>query len=186
MSDEEEQDESSVIYRTDGYWYSQAYNILSKFVQKLKLEIAFSRSELPADIVSVVTQMSEKDREKYKAMEEILRLLREYNRFINLELRQQLAKLGIQYDETDIYKNVVNYAKAKGINLLDDTILRNEVMVWLGTTDWNSNTGGRNEQMRKIKQAIRRMSAGGKFTKKYRKHSRNIKNSRKIKKSYRK
>ena len=182
MSQEEEEDEGSVLYRTDGYWYLQTYKTLSKFVQKLKVDIFFSQSDLPLDIKTVMIQMAEKETQKYKPMEEIFRLLREYDTFINLELRAQLAKLGIQYDETDIYINVVNYAKAKGINLLDDTVLQNEVICWLGTKDWSSTTGGRRQQMRKIKSVIRKMSKGGKLSIK----SRKIQNSHNLRRSHKK
>jgi hypothetical protein len=177
--DEEEQ--YFPIYRTDGFWYMNAYKVLSKFANKLKIEILSTQRDLPFDIQTALLSTVDEESQCYKCMQEKIQLLREYNRFINLELRARLAALRIQYDESDTYVNVINYAKANGLNVLDDTVLLNEVLPWLGTTDWSSNTGGRSEQMRKIKDSIKSMSKGGKkskrkaSTKKVRKSNKNIK-----------
>ena len=166
MSDEEESDESYIIHRTDGYWYRNAFRVLSKFVNKLKIDIFFLQRDLPFDIQTLMLTMAEKDQDKYIPMTEQLRLLREYNTFINIELRAQLVKLGIQYDEQDIYNNVVNYAKSTGLNLSDEKILLKDVLPWLGTTDWNSNSGGRSKQLLTIKNKIKKLLKGGNVNKK--------------------
>lgn len=165
----EEEDYDFVLYRTDGFWYRNAFRILSKFVNKLKVDIALSKRDLPFDIQSVILTMAEKDQDKYIPMPEQIRLLHEYNTFINHELRSQLMRLKIPYDESDIYVNVINYAKANGFNLSDETVLLNEVLPWLGTTDWSSNTGGRSTQLSTIKYRIKRLNGGRLNIKKSRK-----------------
>ena len=178
---EEEEDESCPIYRTDGYWYLKTYEVLGKFANKLKIEILSTHRDLPFDIQTALLESFEKEAKCYKCMPEKMQLIHEYNTFINLELRARLASLKIPYDELDIYVNVINYAKASGLNVLDDTVLLNDVLPWLGSTDWNSNTGRRSEQIRKIKHSIKSMSKGGKkskrkaSTKKVRKSNKNIK-----------
>ena len=92
----EEESDESILYRTDGFWYRNAFRILSKFVNKLKLDILFQQRDLPFDIHTFMLTMAEKEQDKYIPMTEQLRLLREYNTFINIELRAQLVKLGIQ------------------------------------------------------------------------------------------
>jgi hypothetical protein len=175
------EDDEIGLFRTDGFWYVNAFNILNEFVNKLKIELAFEKRDIPFDIESKVLAIMEK--KNWKSMPEQIRLLNEYNKFINLELRTRLDKLGVQYDETDIYINVVIYAKMKGINIDDDKILRNEVCPWLGITDWNSNTGGRTVQLKKLKRTIKKMNGGNKLNKK---RSRSLRRSRNLKKSNRK
>lgn len=176
-----ESDDENEIFRTDGYWYVNAFNILNKFVNKLKIELAFEKRDFPFDIESKVLAIM--DDKKWKSMPEQIKLLNEYNKFINLELRSRLAKFGVQYDESDIYINVVIYAKMKGINILDDKILLNEVCPWLGIHDWHSNSGGRAIQLKKLKRTIKRMNGGSKI---YKKRSRKLRISRNVRKSYRK
>ena len=177
----ESDDDEIVIFRTDGYWYVNAFNILNKFVNKLKIELAFEKRDLPFDIESKVLAIM--DEKNWKSMPEQIKLLNEYNKFINLELRSRLATLGVQYDESDIYINVVIYAKMKGINILDEKILLNEVCPWLGINDWYSNSRGRTIQLQKLKRTIKRMNGGSKL---YKKRSRKLRRSRNVKKSNRK
>ena len=177
MSDEESDD--VIINRTDGFWYRYAFRVLSKFVNKLKIDILFSKRDLPFDIQTHMLSMAEKEQDTYIPMEEQFRLLREYNSFINLELREQLDKLGIPYDETDVYKNVIHYAKAKGINLSDDKIILNQVLPWLGTNDWHSNSGMQKTQLENFKKKLSKLSRGGKINKK---RSRKLQRHRKISK----
>ena len=40
---EEEEDFGPKTYRTDGYWYRNAFRILGKFVNKLKLDMVMSK-----------------------------------------------------------------------------------------------------------------------------------------------
>lgn len=175
MSFEESDEPEIILYRTDGFWYRNAFRILSKFVNKLKMDIVLSKRDLPFDVETMILTMAEKDQDKYIPMPEQIRLLGEYNTFVHSELRSQLTKLKIPIHR-DIYVNVINYAKAKGLNLSDDTILLNEVLPWLGTEDWSSNTGGRSRQLATIKHKIQSLR-GGKFN---RKKSRKLQRRRKI------
>lgn len=167
--EEEEQDYDLKLYRTDGFWYRNAFKTLSNFVNKLKVNIALSKRDLPFDIETMILTMAEKDQDNYIPMHEQIRLLQEYNTFINIELKNQLAKLKIRYDESDIYINVINYAKANGLNLRDKSVLLNEVLPWLGTTDWSSNTGGRSKQLSTIEYKIKTFRGGKINNKKSRK-----------------
>lgn len=169
MSFEESDQPELIIHRTDGFWYRSAFRILGKFVNKLKMDIVLSKRDLPFDIETMILTMAEKDQDKYIPMSEQIRLLGDYNTFIHSELRTQLTKLKIPLHH-DIYANVINYAKAKGLNLSDNTVLLNEVLPWLGTEDWSSNTGARSRQLSKIKHKIQTLM-GGKF---------NMKKSRKL------
>jgi hypothetical protein len=176
MEEEEEEDQYVPIYRTDGHWYYYAFTILGKFVNKLKAGIVCDERKLPSDLQKPLAEQADKTLiEKYIPMEEKLRLLREFNTFINLQLREQLAQHGIPYDDTDIYLNVVNLAKAKGINLLDPKIVRDEVLPWLGTTNWSSNTGGQTEQVRRINKIIKTIHKGGIYNRKFKKSRKNQK-----------
>ncbi len=162
MEEEEEEDQSTPIYRTDGHWYHNAFTILGKFVNKLKAVIVCDERKLPLDLQKPLAEQANKTQiEKYLPMTEKIRLIHEFNTFINLQLREQLAQHGIPYDVSNIYLNVVNLAKAKGINLLDPKIVRDEVLPWLGTTDWGCSTGGQTEQLRLINKIIKTIHKGG-------------------------
>ncbi len=176
--DEPSDDAPSRLYKTNGFWYLSAYETLNSFVSKLKLELALKGMNFPLDIEQkLLTDF--KDTE-WKSMEIKFKLLFEFDRFIKLELRSRLERLHIPYNEKDNYVNVVNYAKAKKLDLSNDTILRNDVCVWLGLTDWHSSSGGQSRQLEKIKNTIEQMSrAGGKL---YKKKSRKIYKFRKLSK----
>ena len=116
-------------------------------------------------------------------MEIKIRLLHEFDRFINLELRERLARLHIPYNEKDKYVNVVNYAKSQKLDLSNDAVLLTDVCVWLGLTDWNSVTGGQSRQLQRIKKTIKQMSqAGGKLYKKKSRYTRRMYKNSKINK----
>ena len=178
IEDEDSDNGNERLYRTNGFWYTNAYHTLNSFVSKLKLEIALKGMDLPFDVEQkLLTDF--KDTE-WKSMETKIKLLKEFDKFINLELISRLKRLHIPYNKKDNYVNVVNYAKANNIDLSNDTILLNDVCVWLGLTDWNSNSGGQSIQLERIKNTIKQMSqAGGK---KYKKKSRRIAKIRKISK----
>ena len=184
--EEEEEDQSTPIYRTDGHWYHNAFTILGKFVNKLKAVLVCDERKLPSDLQKIIVEQSNKTQiEKYLPMTEKIRLIQEFNTFINLQLREQLAQHGIPYDVSNIYLNVVNLAKAKGLNLLDPKIVRDEVLPWLGTTDWGCSTGGQTEQLRLINKIIKTIHKGGIHNRSI--HNRSIHNkSRKNQKTYKK
>ena len=185
MEEEEEEDQSTPIYRTDGHWYHNAFTILGKFVNKLKATIVCDERKLPSDLEKTLTEQANKSLKEYIPMNEKIRLIHEFNTFINLQLREQLAQHGIPYDVSNIYLNVVNLAKAKGINLLDPKIVRDEVLPWLGTTDWGCSTGGQTEQLRLINKIIKTIHKGGIHNRSI--HKRSIHNkSRKNQKTYKK
>jgi hypothetical protein len=116
------------------------YHDLHLLVTKLKIEIEFAskHKDLPQDILEEIlssTLQKEKKQLIRLNIDDRNKLILEHNIFINTELRNRLTKLGIAYDESDNYVNVVNYAKAKGLNLTDVFIIKNEILPWLGTTD---------------------------------------------------
>ncbi len=114
------------------------YHNLHLLVTKLKIEIEFNDRDLPKDILEKMISTKLKNEKRELILLKIhdkSRLIVEYNIFINTELRNRLTKLGIDYDESDNYVNVVNYAKAKGLNLTDVFIIKSEILPWLGTTD---------------------------------------------------
>ena len=63
--EEEEQDYDLKLYRTDGFWYRNAFKTLSNFVNKLKVNIALSKRDLPFDIETMILTMAEKDQDNY-------------------------------------------------------------------------------------------------------------------------
>ncbi len=184
MEEEEEEDFGPKTYRTDGYWYRNAFRILGKFVNKLKLDMVMSKRDMPFDVQTLILTISEKDQDKYIPMSEQLRLLREYDTFIKAELRTQLGKLKIPYNESDMYVNVINYANANRLNLSDDNVLLNQVLPWMGMTDWHSNTGGTHKQLVTIKKKIKELKGGRLNMKKSRKLQKRKKISIKNKKIY--
>jgi len=175
MEEEEEEYQYEPIYRTDGHWYHNAFTILGKFVNKLKATIVCDERKLPSDLEKTLTEQANKSLKEYIPMNEKIRLIHEFNTFINLQLREQLLKYEIPYDETNIYLNVVNLAKAKGINLLDPKIVRDEVLPWLGNTDWGATSGGQSKQLHNINKIIKLPQDGGIYYKKFKKSRKNQK-----------
>ena len=179
-SSDEECDCCSVkIYRTNGFWYTYAYDTLNAFVTKLKVELAVKGMNLPVDIEQKL--LTDSKDTKWISYEDKFRLLHEFDRFINLELRSRLEQLHIPYNEKDKYVNVVNYAKANNLDLTNKDVLLKDVCVWLGITNWNAVSGGQCRQLQRLKETIKQMAqAAGKM---YKKKSRKIYKSRKISKN---
>jgi hypothetical protein len=111
------------------------YHDLNLLVTKLKIEIFSEGKDLPDDILEKIlyeTLRKEKRKIIELSFDDMNKLIVQHDIFIKDELRNRLTKLGIQYDESDNYVNVVNYAKAKGLNLI---YIEDEIISWLGTTD---------------------------------------------------
>jgi hypothetical protein len=111
------------------------------FYTQLKIEVALVALEqigIPVDVINpIILSISAKNDKSYmKDVNEKARLLLEYDLEINRELRKRLQSFGISYDEDDIFVNVVNYAKAKNIDLSNDEIIKKEVAPWLGSTNY--------------------------------------------------
>lgn len=107
------------------------------FITKLKIEIAMGEINLPDDLYYKILSETLKNDTSYMLQVDIkARLLNEYDQFINRELRNRLERLEIPYDEDDIFVNVVNYAKAKKIDLSNQDIIKKEVSPWLGSTNY--------------------------------------------------
>lgn len=137
------------------------------FITELKIEIAFEGKDIPMDIQNEIFEAhKKKDKSHLFYTEHKLRLIDEYDVFIKTELRNRLEKLGIPYDEDDMFVNVVNYAKSKNLDL-------SQVLPWLGKD------GFLNEQKNftKLNETIKRLYGGGKLLKRKSRYS-----SRKIQK----
>ena len=159
------------------------YKILYDFVTKLKIELALAEKDIPLDIqdriLDEALKKQKRDQINFTTSEKITKM-EEYNIFINTELRNRLKKLKIPYDQSDIYVNVVNYAKAKGLNLSNYSVIVEQVAPWLGTTDWDQDYNWREpRQIIKMVETIKRLNGGSKL---YTKKSRFNKRFRKISK----
>jgi hypothetical protein len=180
------------------------YHDLHLFVTKLKIEIASEGKDLPEDIFEkILSDILKKEKKQLirLSLDEMNKFIVEHDYFIKTELKNRLTKMGIQYDESDNYVNVVNYAKAKGLKLNDEydivkDILNDEydiekeIELWLGTTDlildkdqWGrSFWSGLNGRTQKIIETNKRLNGGAKLHKKKSRYIRKIRKNSKINK----
>lgn len=162
------------------------HKFLYNFVTILKMELALAEKDIPIDIQNIIADELFKKQKRdqiYLTTSEKIIKIKEYNIFINTELKNRLKKLKIPYDESDIYVNVVNYAKAKGLNLSNNSVINQQVVPWLGSTDWDlDNNLGNARQTEKLHETIKRLNGGSKlyikkkscFNKRFRKISKKI------------
>ena len=160
------------LFRTDGFWYNNAYDVLPAFACQLKAKNLSEglRSKLPDDICEHIGSFADVDDPVWglkrldvaqRSSDYILNVLEE--RMKALQRRHP----GCVHSE-DPYMNVINYFEALRPNFLeqqqqDDGFLVKHVLPWLGLTDWGANSGsrggtygGRTRQMVKFKSTLKR------------------------------
>jgi hypothetical protein len=169
------------------------YHDLHLLVTKLKIEIEFAskHKDLPQDILEEIlssTLQKEKKQLIRLNIDDRNKLILEHNIFINAELRNRLTKLGIAYDESDNYVNVVNYARAKGLNLTDVFVIKNEILPWLGTNDQSQGLIWRekNDRTAQIIATNKRLNGGAKLKIKKSRHNNYVRKINKSSKKYNK
>lgn len=176
------------------------YHDLHLLVTKLKIEIALEGRDLPKDIFDKLlfdTLQREKRELILLDRNQKNKFIVEHDIFIKTELKNRLTKLGITYDESDNYVNVVNYAKATGLNFDKDKFVVNdtyrieqEIVPWLGTTgiifektEWGEWCWQYTEdQVEKIIETNKRLNGGAKIHKKKSRKFRSIHKNSKINK----
>jgi len=154
------------------------------FITKLKIEIALDGKDLPLDVHEEILEATKKkDKSHLYYTDHKLRLIDEYDAFIKTELRNRLKKLGITFNQSDMFVNVVNYAKSKKLDLSNSSIINNKILPWLGKEGFIYSA----ELFERFNQTIKKLNGGSKlFKRKSRYNSRKIQKrqiiSKKIKK----
>jgi len=146
-NDEEEEEDEEALFRTDRYWYVTLHKDLTKFIDNLA-GIMPPRTE-PGTGNPYVIKSSTTLIDEINAMDE----------HIKRELRDRLNKMGFAYDETNPYDNVIKYMRYKEVTDPD------EIVLWLGKTDYNYNSGGHAKQKRLLMK-LKKKYGGGKKTRK--------------------
>lgn len=151
------------IFRTDGYWYNDAYNVLQKFACMLKGQ-ELARLSMPDELCQVIGKYTS-DNDVYGLQR--LTIAKQASDYILTTLQERMAALSARHPEcvysaADPYMNVINYfRKLMGDAFLPsqtDQYLLDNVLPWLGLTDWGSSTGGRTCQLKNFKDKLRRFS----------------------------
>jgi len=142
QSEDEDEEPEYQIFRTRGDWYRVAHRELKKFTDDLKrrtmskkVPINIAHRLFPTVASRAAFGMSAPTN-TYQAMPVMLAELNQMDAYIKSELRDRLTKMRVQYLENDPYENVAKYITFKEITDL------NKIYPWLGTTDYNSNSGG--------------------------------------------
>lgn len=165
-SEQEEYDYAMDIFRTDGYWYNNAYEVLPKFACNLKMT-EIEKLPLPIELCQLIGQYTWAN--DVRGIER-LKIAREASEYILATLQEKMAALPNCVHSADPYMNVINYFRAregdefiKGLMKAEDKYLLENVLPWLGLTDWGSNSGskggkygGRTRQMENFKYKLRR------------------------------
>jgi hypothetical protein len=178
-SSDEEYEYAIDIFRTDGYWYNDAYKVLQKFACMLTGEelARLPGFPLPVELCEVIGQYTW-DNDVYGIAR--LAVARTASGYILTTLQERMTALRHGHPDcvhsADPYMNVINYFRAvKGDEFLkelmhgEDKYLLENVLPWLGLTDWGSNSGskggkygGRTRQMDifkyKLKQFLKQIS----------------------------
>ena len=171
-SAEEDSDDYSTLYRTDGFWYCKAYNVLNPFLHKIKqkaIEKVIRDMPLPDDLCDKISAVTERQSaaDVLRANREVYDKIEHLSRSIQSELKERMRVLHDKRGNTfcvhskDPYMNVINYFKAlKGDKFLrhltNDNLLLTDILPWLGLTDWGANTGGRELQLTTFKRKLTR------------------------------
>lgn len=157
------------IFRTDGYWYNDAYNVLQKFACMLKGQ-ELARLSMPDELCQVIGKYTS-DNDVYGLQR--LTIAKQASDYILTTLQERMAALSARHPEcvysaADPYMNVINYFRTlKGDYFLkdaEDKYLLENVLPWLGLTDWGSNSGskggkygGRTRQMQTFKYKLEQL-----------------------------
>jgi len=169
---EEEYGYARRIFRTDGFWYNDAYKILPKFACLIrKTVVKQGITTLPDEVCELIGELNWTN-DVYGL--ERLRIAREASQYILTTLQERMAALSRRHPEcvhsNDPYMNVINYFRAlkgdefvNGLMNENDKYLLKIILPWLGLTDWGSNSGskggehgGRTVQMEKFKKKLRK------------------------------
>lgn len=160
------------IFRTDGFWYYDAYIVLLKFACLIRqTDVAHGLTSLPPEVCHQIGKFNWTN-DAFGIQR--LAITREANAFILSRLHERMASLRVSHPECvylpdDPYMNVINYFRAltgdeflKGLTQAQDKYLLEHVLPWLGLTDWGSNSGskggkhgGRTIQMRNFKSKLK-------------------------------
>jgi hypothetical protein len=176
---EHEYEYAMQIFRTDGFWYYDAYIILLKFACLIRqTDVAHGLTSLPPEVCHHIGKFNWTN-DAFGIQR--LAVTRKASDYILSTLRERMASLRVSHPECvhspdDPYMNVINYFRAlKGDEFLkelmhgEDKYLLENVLPWLGLTDWGSNSGskggkygGRTRQMDifkyKLKQFLKQIS----------------------------
>jgi hypothetical protein len=163
-----ESDSPDVLYRPDNGWYHKPYEVLQNFACGLKAKVVASSTNLPHDVCETVGNHTkiigyggtEREEIAKKASKYILDTLRE-----EMNILQQTHPECV-YLENDQYMNVIRYMRAlhgddfiKWLNSVNgeegEKYLVDNILPWLGLTNWNSTTGGRTTQLHIFKRKLR-------------------------------
>lgn len=167
------------IFRTDGFWYYDAYKILLKFACLIRqTDVAHGLTSLPPEVCHHIGKFNWTN-DAFGIQR--LAITRDANAFILSSLHERMNELKKRHPECvylpdDPYMNVINYFRAlnghafvEGLMHGEDKYLLENVLPWLGLTDWGSNSGskggkygGRTRQMDifkyKLKQFLKQIS----------------------------
>lgn len=169
-SESEEYDYATRIFRTDGFWYNDAYKILPKFACLIrKTVVKQGITTLPDEVCELIGELNWTN-DVYGL--ERLKIAREASQYILTTLQERMAALSRRHSECvhsdDPYMNVINYFRAlkgdefvNGLMNENDKYLLKIILPWLGLTDWGSSTGskggeygGRTLQMENFKNKL--------------------------------
>lgn len=163
-----ENDYPDVLHKPDNGWYHKPYEVLQNFACGLKAKVVASSTNLPHDVCETVGNRTkiigyggiEREEIAKKASKYILDTLRE-----EMNILQQTHPECV-YSENDQYMNVIRYMRAlrgddfiKWLNSVNgeegEKYLVDNILPWLGLTNWNSTTGGRTNQLIIFKSKLR-------------------------------
>jgi hypothetical protein len=173
-SDDDSDSESFLeqyLFRPDGFWYNNAYDVLPAFACQLKAKNLSEglRSKLPDDICERIGSFADVD-DPVWGLKRLDAAERSSAYILNV-LEERMKALQRRHPgcvhSADPYMNVINYFEALRPNFLEqqnDAYLLDNVLPWLGLTDWNSTSGsrrtpphwGRTRQMVKFKSTLKR------------------------------
>lgn len=162
------------IFRTDGFWYYDAYIVLLKFACLIRqTDVAHGLTSLPPEVCHHIGKFNWTN-DAFGIQR--LAITREASDYILSTLRERMASLRVSHPECvylpdDPYMNVINYFRAlkgdeflEGLMKADDKYLLKIILPWLGLTDWGSNSGskggkhgGRTIQMETFKKTLKQL-----------------------------
>ncbi len=173
-SDSEQEHEYAMqIFRTDGHWYNDAFRVLPEVACLIRqTDVAHGLTSLPPEVCHHIGKFNWTNDDAFGIQR--LVIARQASDYILSTLRERMASLIVSHPEcvylpNDPYMNVINYFRAlkgdeflKGLMKADDEYLLENVLPWLGLTDWGSNSGskggkhgGRTIQMHNFKSKLK-------------------------------
>ena len=163
--EEEEEEEQEILHSADGLWFRHLHEDLSRFCTKLKNKQAVSALErtvqttFPDDVIERI--LSKIPKYKSADMHIQMKELPMFDAVIKHELNRRLKAHGIAPTDNP-YTNVVNYARAT------HNMNGQQLMLWLGTTDYDSMSGGHYKQLHNLKARMPGMRLTGGQRNRYR------------------